>query len=456
MQRYFVTLVLLLAASVSRADQRLMMTTVVPSSSFSGSVYYHELTQGNDGLLYGVDNGGGAFGKGSYFKTTLDGAITFVPFDGTNGASPIRAPLQAPDGNFYGTATVGGVMNNGTVYQIDTNGVLRTIYSFDGTNGSDPSDLVFGKDGALYGFTSSGGIGFDGTLNSGDGVVFKVTTNGIFTRLASFSETNLFPDTIVDAGGGYTYGTTGLGGEYGLGTVFRMTPNGQLTTLVAFNGTNGLVPRSLVLGSDGFLYGVTDRGGNGYTGNSDGWGTVFKLSTNGDFATLRFFSFTDAAWPRGRLIEVTNGLFYGTAYWGGQNAHGAVFQITSDGQFADLLQFQEYWGRGTVPFAGVTKGSDGNYYGTTSYPSFNIYCLRPIEAPVLQSAIQNGQITLNWKAWGGLSYGVSYRTNLNEPDWHYLAGASIQTNGIISYSEPIDLAGPRFYKAGIYIPERWW
>jgi uncharacterized repeat protein (TIGR03803 family) len=447
---------LLMTLVACQAEQRLMMTTAVPNSAFNGQYPYSELTMGNDGFLYGASFNGGAYGKGSYFKTTLDGAITFVSFDGTNGANPYRAPLQAADGNLYGIANGGGDMDAGTVYQIDTNQTLRVLHTFDGTNGSNPADLIMGKDGDLYGLTYNGGVGYDGTRGSGDGVFFKVTTNGSFTRIASFTESNGFPLSIFEANDGYFYGATRQGGAYHFGFVFRMTHNGQLTVLATFDGTNGAIPASLTLGSDGFIYGVTDHGGNGYTGNNDGWGTVFKVSTNGDFSTLRFFSHDDAAWPRGQLIEATNGLFYGTSYGGGQNGVGTVFQITSDGQFADVLQFDSPWGRGTSPMTGIIKGSDGNYYGIASQPSIMIYCLRPVEAPVLQSTIQNGQITLNWKAWGGLGYGLSYKTNLNEPDWHYFFGANPTTNGNVSYSEPVDPTGPRFFQANFYIPEHWW
>jgi len=465
MRRCFSAAVLFVTLAACQAQTRLMMTTVVPSTNFNGQTSYGELTQGNDGYLYGTTYDGGAFGKGSYFKTTLDGAITFVAFDGTNGAQPYRAPVQAVDGNLYGVACLGGDRGLGTVYQIDTNGAVHAIYSFDGTNGSDPVALVLASDGVLYGSTYYGGIGLDETPYSGNGVVFKVTTNGTYTRLASFSETNTLPENIVAAGGGYIYGTTVMGGEYRLGTVFRMTPDGQLTTLVTFNGTNGARPTSLISGSDGFLYGTTDQGGNGFTGNNAGWpygvgwGTVFKVSTNGDFSTLRFFSCTDAAFPRGRLIEVTTGLFYGTTYWGGKNGAGTVFQITSDGQFADLLQYDSWWGRNCLPWSGLTKGSDGNYYGIdcgVNQWKMIIYCLRPVEAPVLRHKFQSDQITLSWNVWGGFSYWLSYKTNLDEPVWHDTMWMNLETNGVMSYTEPIDPVAPRFYKVGFNIPDPWW
>jgi uncharacterized repeat protein (TIGR03803 family) len=71
------------------------------------------------------------------------------------------------------------------------------------------------------------------------------------------------------------YGTTsGLGSNAtnGYGTVFRVTTNGVLTTFLAFNGANGSAPSApLLQGRDGALYGTTQYGG------PLGSGTVFKL-----------------------------------------------------------------------------------------------------------------------------------------------------------------------------------
>ena len=71
----------------------------------------------------------------------------------------------------------------------------------------------------------------------------------------------------------------------GYGTVFKVTTNGTLTTLVSFNGTNGANPyAALTLGNDGNFYGTTSEGG------SSGYGTVFKVTTNGTLTTLVSFN----------------------------------------------------------------------------------------------------------------------------------------------------------------------
>jgi uncharacterized repeat protein (TIGR03803 family) len=104
--------------------------------------------------------------------------------------------------------------------------------------------------------------------------VFKVTTNGVLTTLASFTGGNgAFPEAGLTQGSdGNFYGTTYWGGSGGVGTVFKVTTNGALTTLVSFTSDNGANPQAgLTLGSDGHFYGTTSGGGSG------GGGTVFRL-----------------------------------------------------------------------------------------------------------------------------------------------------------------------------------
>jgi len=168
--------------------------------------------------------------------------------------------------------------------------VLTTLVSFGFTNGAAPTAaLTLGNDGNFYGTTRGGGND-DPTVNgdSGDGTVFKVTTNGTLTTLVIFAGTNgEVPLAALTLGNdGNFYGTTEGGGNninlnvnggYGDGTVFKVTTNGTLTTLVSFAYTNGAEPwTTLTLGSDGNFYGTTEGGGITFT-FSLGMGTVFRL-----------------------------------------------------------------------------------------------------------------------------------------------------------------------------------
>ena len=83
----------------------------------------------------------------------------------------------------------------------------------------------------------------------------------------------------------------------------------RLTTLVSFNSTNGANPKAaLTLGNDGNFYGTTAMAAV----SVHGYGTVFKVTTNGTLTTLVSFNSTNGAYPYAALTLGNDGNFYGT------------------------------------------------------------------------------------------------------------------------------------------------
>src|SRR5262249_41845380 len=142
------------------------------------------LVLGKDGNLYGTTAGGGAGGHGSVFKFTTDGVLTTLySFNGADtGIQPRAGLIQGSDGNFYGTTMWGGKYNYGTVFKLTPDGVLTSLISFWRGSTDYPNygyypftELIQGSDGNLYGVTEDGG-------ERGNGVVFKISTSGVFTN----------------------------------------------------------------------------------------------------------------------------------------------------------------------------------------------------------------------------------------------------------------------------------
>ncbi|RDC64558.1 hypothetical protein AHMF7616_03172 [Adhaeribacter pallidiroseus] len=241
--------------------------------------------------------------------------------------------MQGSDGNFYGTATSGGTYGFGTIYKITPGGTYTVLWNLDGTNDGRYSygSLVQGSDGYLYGMTQGGG-----TYNHG--TIFKINTSGtVFTVLKQldYSTTGGSPyGSLVRGKDNNFYGMTYYGGSIGYGTVFKITSNGDLTVIKNFDFANGGYPfrNSLVQGADGFFYGMTNTGGASSTG------VVFKISPNGDtFLVLRDFdSTTDGGYPQGDLVQGTDGRFYGLNNSGGINGFGTIFRISTSGTFQVL------------------------------------------------------------------------------------------------------------------------
>jgi uncharacterized repeat protein (TIGR03803 family) len=227
---------------------------------------------GANGIWYGSASSFGD-GYGVLFKvSTNDAYSAFGTFAGVDdGSYPAAGLVWGTDGYLYGTATGGGAYDNGTIFRVTTNGVFTALHDF--TGGSDGfypvAGLVQAADGSLYGTAAGGG-------DHDYGTVFRVTTNGLFATLYSFTGTTdggtplagLLPG--VD---GNFYGTTAYGGAYDEGTVFKVNPSGSFTLLAWFNGFNGANPSApLIQGSDGAIYGTTQNGGR------NGDGAVFRLA----------------------------------------------------------------------------------------------------------------------------------------------------------------------------------
>ena len=388
-----------------------------------------ELIQASDGAFYGTCRGGGSFSSGKVFKLILPSSVvTFASFANTNGSSPRAGLVQTTDGNLYGTTDGGGTYPNGAptpygaVVRLTTNGVLTALFSFNANldnNGLYPDcQLIQATDGYLYGTTFNGGSAAQ------QGSVFRISTNGNYTKLYAFAG----PDGadpyagLIQARDGNLYGTASSGGvksgggTSSRGTVFRMTTNGALTTLLSFNGTNGSNPYSgLFEGNDGRLYGTT------YYGGAQSSGTVFAITTNGILTTLYSFTsnfsgaFPNGQLPFGRVIQANDGSFYGTTSAGGAYSSGTVFRLTTNGVLTTLISFVST--NGTTPRAGLVKGSDGNLYGTTlggGTGNGTIFRIVMPGPPLLKSERIGNELRLSWPT-NADGFHLQTTTNLTTP-----------------------------------------
>ena len=117
----------------------------------------------------------------------------------------------------------------------------------------------------------------------------------------------------------------------------------------------------MIQGSDGNFYGTT------YFGGSHGFGTVFKVTPSGTETVLYSFAGgSDGEHPYAGVIQGSDGNFYGTTYQGGASGYGTVFKVTPSGTETVLYSFAGGSSDGANPEAGLTQGSDGNFYGNTS------------------------------------------------------------------------------------------
>jgi uncharacterized repeat protein (TIGR03803 family) len=392
----------------------------VPAVMVGASEYYNVVA-----TVGGLVSIGGVTGADSYNDTHL--SVPLVQFGSTvyenvmatvgsivsiAGGMPTAAPdtynsltnqlaipaVQAGNNVYTNVVVTAGKLLSVTgVYATNSE---STLYSFTGrggvsgsTDGADPeAGLIQLSDGDLYGTTAGGGVsGLAGT-------VFQVTASGTETVLHSFSGMVNFPstdgvlpqDALFPASNGLLYGTTLYGGTYGFGTVFEISPAGAETVLYSFSGYSGVQGvkdgaypgAGLILGSDGYLYGVTQEGG------ANNYGTLFKISLTGIESVLYSFgaNITDGLQPQANLLLGNDGNFYGTTNDGGSYREGTVFKITPSGTETVLHSFSGNGGTdgsqdGASTASALIQGTDGKFYGTTAaggaYSAGTAYTISP-------------------------------------------------------------------------------
>jgi uncharacterized protein (TIGR03437 family) len=135
------------------------------------------------------------------------------------------------------------------------------------------------------------------------------------------------PANIIQGSDGNFYGTASGGtgmcqniaGTGPCGTVYEVTSQGAVSTLYSFQpGPNATfsypLPTALIQGTDGNFYGTTSLGGKGCT---LGCGTIFKVTPQGSATTHYALDQTHGSSPAGSLVEGTDGNFYGVTSFGG-------------------------------------------------------------------------------------------------------------------------------------------
>lgn len=360
-----------------------------PPSSTDGEIP-SGLIQATDGNFYGTTSGGGQHGVGTIFRLTPAGVET-VLYSFAGGTADGEYPeglIQGQDGNFYGTtndggvnactrASSGGASTSGTgcgvVFKVTPSGQESVVYFFKGgADGGEPNPgLVQASDGTLYGTSQSGGLQGT-TCGVGCGNVFRITTAGAESAVYNFTGSGgdgSIPTSVIVGTNGNLYGTTYIGGQSDYGTIFELTVGGAESQLYSFQGkADGAQPSSaLTEGTDGNIYGTEPFGGSGR-------GTIFEVAPTGGITTLYSFngSPNDGAGP-GPLVSGTGGHFYGVTAGGGvatcSDGCGTVFEFTVGVGETTVFQFPAVASGSSVgspiPYA-LIQGTDGNLYGTTA------------------------------------------------------------------------------------------
>ena len=330
------------------------------SLPFGGSPY-GSLVQASDGKLYGLTSYGGSIGYGIIFSfdPNTNTPTDLQDFDGTNGDSPLGSLMQFSDSKLYGMTSRGGISGLGTIFSFDpVTNTHSKLHDFSNTNGSYPvGSQVQASDGKLYGVTQSGGSSNYGTIFSFDPVTNTQSKLHDFNNINGSSPSG----SMVLASDGKLYGVTAGGGTSNYGTIFSFDPGSHAhTKLFDINVITDRNPSgSLVQASDGKLYGLTSGVGRSSQGTIFSFDPVTNTQTK-----LHDFDNTNGSKPNGNLVQASDSKLYGLTQQGGSRGAGTIFSFDpSTNTHANLHDFDG--GNSANPYGSLMQASDGKLYGMT-------------------------------------------------------------------------------------------
>ena len=202
------------------------------------------------GNMYGTSEEGGADGTGTIWEVTSGGteSVLYSFTDGSDGGYPFLSNLHRDaKGDLFGVSEDGGSSGCGTLFEYSAGRTFSVLHSFNcGSDGGYATGNVLEYKGSLYGAAQEYGANGYGTVWQYD------ISTATFSVLHSFDYTDGgFPLGGVACQNGKTsvcagnlFGTTVEGGSGGYGTVFEISSDGTFTTLHNFSETDGAYPYS--------------------------------------------------------------------------------------------------------------------------------------------------------------------------------------------------------------------
>ena len=316
--------------------------------------------RGIDGGYYGVAGSNPGF---IYRMDPMTHAVSVVHrFDPEReGSSPQYGLFAASDGSLYGALNVGPNPTHapqaipGNLFRISLARKFSVVRAFEDFHSVASVSAEDGQ-GNLYGVLRSTDV--DGPGAEIFSVPRPLDRNGSSLRILHvFKDPIQSVDKLVCAADGRLYGTTPFfrkpDGGPGNGVVFRMTTTGIFTVLHAFDGGRGGESHlhGLVAGPDHALYGTVGR-------------TVFRVGLDGRYAVIG----NDALPNRQPPVLMPDGNFYGINGHriNSRKVLCYAYRLSPDGTYEILSGYESEDGQWACP-DDLIRGSDDAMYGTSWY-----------------------------------------------------------------------------------------
>jgi len=292
-------------------------------------------------------------------------------------------------------------------------GQFDIVHAFAGGNndgqGPGQNSGVAASGSTLYGMTQLGGT-------DNVGVLFKVNTNGsgyqVLRKFAGkapgLNDDGSVTDGALPLGtpvisGTTLYGMTSMGGADGFGTIFKVETNGTGFALLhsfLISGNDGHLPIGSLLLDGDVLYGLTPSGGT-----VSAIGTLFSIHTDGsNYLKLHDFDVANdgIVTPQGSLT-ISGTTLYGTCQMGGPIGGGGVFRIETNGTGYQVVH--NFVGSGTDGYGptGPLVVDGTTIYGTTqSGGAGGVGCVFRMDTSGANAQLLKSFTISSYSPYGGL------------------------------------------------------
>ncbi len=152
----------------------------------------------------------------------------------------------------------------------------------------------------------------------------------------------------------------GLTSNNGSGTISKYDAATNALSADYYFTDHGRYPRGeLIQATDGKMYGMASQGGN------ENFGVLFSLDpATATYAKLKDFDNTSGAYPQGSLLQAADGKLYGMTANGGTSGYGVIFSF--DPVTASYTKLKDFdYTSGANPYGSLLQASDGKLYGMT-------------------------------------------------------------------------------------------
>ena len=308
------------------------------------------LIQGSDGNFLRRQRPGRVPARGHRLptRTSAGGLDILHEFDGATGRSPAAGVIEASDGYLYGATEFGGPADYGVVY---TSRPWAT------------SSFSRVRDGWRNGSAVCARRVARGNPHRDDrrwrsqwrrNRVFVGHVQGQVTYLHDFAGAvdGSYPaQGVFAANDGFFYGVTMADGAEGYGAFYRMDSTGSVTVLRDFTEAEGGAPFQIAPGAGGVFYGSNRT-------------AVVKLDSSGTLTPVH--DLPGAGYALDRVVQGTDGDLYGSTFHGGATGKfGMVYRATHGWQHF-LRALHDFTGiEGAFPVGRLLETSDGKFYGST-------------------------------------------------------------------------------------------